>query len=110
MTFPPSAQRCSFCRRSHDEVERLIAGPDGVFICDNCVELCQRILYEESPSYQREEAPPPFVLESLPAPREIMGRLDEYVVGQEYAKRVLSVAVYNPVSYTHLTLPTNREV
>ena len=93
MTFTPNNQRCSFCRRSHDEVERLIAGPDGVFICDNCVELCQRILFEENPTYQHEGGEIDF--ESLPSPREIMAQLNEYVVGQDYAKRVLSVAVYN---------------
>ncbi|MCC6803680.1 MAG: ATP-dependent Clp protease ATP-binding subunit ClpX [Anaerolineae bacterium] len=93
MTFTPNNQRCSFCRRSHDEVERLIAGPDGVFICDNCVELCQRILFEENPTYHNEDGEIDF--ESLPSPREIMAQLDDYVVGQDYAKRVLSVAVYN---------------
>jgi ATP-dependent Clp protease ATP-binding subunit ClpX len=93
VTFTPNNQRCSFCRRSHDEVERLIAGPDGVFICDNCVELCQRILLEENSTYQHEDGE--FDFESLPSPREIMAQLNEYVVGQDYAKRVLSVAVYN---------------
>ncbi len=94
MTFTPTNQRCSFCRRSHDEVERLIAGPDGVFICDSCVELCQRILFDENPTYQREEEGE-IDFQHLPSPREIMAQLDEYVVGQDYAKRVLSVAVYN---------------
>lgn len=93
MTYPPSNQRCSFCRRTHNEVERLIAGPDGVFICDSCIELCQRILYEENTGYPQTDND--FQLEHLPAPREIMEHLNEYVVGQEYAKRVLSVAVYN---------------
>jgi len=93
VNFSPTNQRCSFCRRGHDEVERLIAGPDGVFICDNCVELCQRILFEENPNYGREELG--INLERLPLPRELMAHLDEYVVGQEHAKRVLSVAVYN---------------
>lgn len=93
MNYTPGTQRCSFCRRSHDEVDRLISGPDGVFICDNCVELCQRILFEESTTYHHDETE--FQLERLPSPREIMSHLDEYVVGQEYAKRVLSVAVYN---------------
>src|SRR5690606_3207146 len=70
-----------------------ISGPDGVFICDNCVELCQRILFEETTTYHHDETE--FQLERLPSPREIMSSLNEYVVGQEYAKRVLSVAVYN---------------
>jgi ATP-dependent Clp protease ATP-binding subunit ClpX len=86
-------QRCSFCRRSHDEVERLIAGPDGVFICDSCVELCQHILFEEN-AHQQPVATD-FQIERLLSPRELMAHLNEYVVGQEHAKRVLSVAVYN---------------
>ncbi len=86
-------QRCSFCRRSHTEVERLISGPDGVYICDNCVDLCQRILFEESAA--QHTATTDFKIERLLSPRELMTHLDEYVVGQEYAKRVLSVAVYN---------------
>lgn len=89
--FASPTQRCSFCRRSHEEVERLIAGPDGVFICDSCVELCRRILERE----KGEAHDSGFDLDHLPSPREIMTYLDEYVVGQEHAKRVLSVAVYN---------------
>jgi ATP-dependent Clp protease ATP-binding subunit ClpX len=83
--------RCSFCRRSQDEIHRLIAGPDGVFICDECVALCQEILEEEA-----EQAPPSeFKLEHIPSPREMYHDLNEWVVGQDQAKRVLSVAVYN---------------
>lgn len=85
-------QRCSFCRREHDEVERLIAGPDNVFICNYCVDLCQHILHEDNVT---QEAASEFHIERLMSPREIMTHLDEYVVGQEHAKRVLSVAVYN---------------
>ncbi|MCC6613816.1 MAG: ATP-dependent Clp protease ATP-binding subunit ClpX [Anaerolineae bacterium] len=92
MNYGSNVQRCSFCHRSHDEVDRLISGPDGVFICDNCVELCQRILYEENTTQTDDDT---FEIEHLLAPREIMNHLDEYVVGQDYAKRVLSVAVYN---------------
>jgi ATP-dependent Clp protease ATP-binding subunit ClpX len=88
-------QRCSFCRRSHDEVERLISGPDGVFICENCVELCQRILFEEGITSIAAEPEQEFSLDNLPSPRDIMSHLNEYVVGQDHAKRVLSVAVYN---------------
>ncbi|PJF40528.1 MAG: ATP-dependent Clp protease ATP-binding subunit ClpX [Chloroflexi bacterium] len=104
-------QRCSFCRRNHEEVERLIAGPDGVFICDNCVDLCQNILYEEGlhPLVAEPEFQPEFQLETLLSPREIMEHLDDYVVGQEHAKRVLSVAVYNHykrIQYGH----TNEDI
>ena len=82
---------CSFCRRSENEVNRLIAGPDSVYICDECVYLCTEILKEEVPD-SSEEA---FFLETIPSPKEIYDRLNEYVVGQDEAKRVLSVAVYN---------------
>lgn len=85
-------QQCSFCQRDSEDVERLIAGPEGICICNNCVELCQHMLAEEDArsDLQPEPAPGP-----LRPPREIMARLDEYVVGQSHAKRVLSVAVYN---------------
>ena len=95
MSFLSGSQRCSFCGRSPMEVEHLIGGPDGVYICNYCVERCQLKLLEHGAvsSY-----PPPsdgFRIERLLSPREIMAHLDEYVVGQEHAKRVLSVAVYN---------------
>ena len=85
-------QYCSFCRRGQDEVNRLIAGPDSAYICDECVHLCNEILAEEAPDSPEEEE---FFLETIPSPREIYDRLNEYVVGQDDAKRVLSVAVYN---------------
>ena len=84
--------RCSFCLRSNDEVKKLIAGPRGVYICNECVDLCTEILDEEATEDDQGE---PFVLERLPTPREITDYLDEYVIGQQRAKRVLSVAVYN---------------
>ncbi len=89
----PGEQRCSFCRRSHEEVDRLIAGPDGVFICNYCVDLCQHILIEDNAAGHKLTSE--FHLDHLMSPREIMAHLDEYVVGQDHAKRVLSVAVYN---------------
>ena len=80
---------CSFCGKSQHEVRKLIAGP-SVFICDECVELCNDIIREEvSESAQTGEST------KLPVPQEIKERLDEYVIGQEHAKKVLSVAVYN---------------
>jgi ATP-dependent Clp protease ATP-binding subunit ClpX len=79
---------CSFCGKSQRQVKKLIAGP-GVYICDECIDLCNEIIDEEL------TAPPSFDLENLPKPREIHAVLGEYVVGQEAAKRTLSVAVYN---------------
>jgi len=84
---------CSFCHRSAEEVDRLIAGPDQVYICDECVLLCVEILEEEKQQEAKEHATSGIA--DLPAPREIFGRLEEYVIGQERAKKVLSVAVYN---------------
>ncbi len=80
---------CSFCGKSQHEVRKLIAGP-SVFICDECVELCNDIIREEI-----QEKSGSAKGSKLPAPREINGILDEYVVGQFHAKKVLSVAVYN---------------
>ena len=80
---------CSFCGKSQHEVRKLIAGP-SVFICDECVELCNDIIREEvSDGAQSGDG------DKLPVPAEINGILDEYVIGQEHAKKVLSVAVYN---------------
>jgi ATP-dependent Clp protease ATP-binding subunit ClpX len=79
---------CSFCGKSQRQVKKLIAGP-GVYICDECIDLCNEIIDEEL------SAAPSFDLENLPKPREIYQVLDEYVVGQDASKRTLSVAVYN---------------
>jgi len=79
---------CSFCGKSQRQVKKLIAGP-GVYICDECIDLCNEIIDEEL------TAAPSFDIEALPKPREIYDVLDEYVVGQEESKRTLSVAVYN---------------
>jgi ATP-dependent Clp protease ATP-binding subunit ClpX len=82
--------KCSFCGKSQKQVQQLIAGP-GVYICDECVELCNEII-EERLSESSEETSHEF---DLPKPKEIFGFLEEYVIGQEQAKRALAVAVYN---------------
>ncbi|MHB9144070.1 MAG: ATP-dependent protease ATP-binding subunit ClpX [Symbiobacteriia bacterium] len=80
--------KCSFCGKFQDQVKRLVAGP-GVYICDECIELCNEIIEEEL----NEEVD--FELKDIPKPAEIKDILDEYVIGQERAKKVLAVAVYN---------------
>ena len=82
---------CSFCGKSQHEVKKLIAGP-SVFICDECIELCNDIIRDEAPS---EGTGARAQRSDLPVPTEIKGTLDQYVIGQESAKRTLSVAVYN---------------
>ncbi|HET7010812.1 MAG TPA: ATP-dependent Clp protease ATP-binding subunit ClpX [Anaerolineales bacterium] len=86
-----ASRRCSFCSRGEQEVHRLISGPDGVFICNECVDLCRDIIDGDGRHLGSTSA---YVRPALP-PQQIYAKLEEYVVGQEHAKRVLSVAVYN---------------
>ncbi|MGM0438382.1 MAG: ATP-dependent Clp protease ATP-binding subunit ClpX [Bacillota bacterium] len=80
--------KCSFCGKSQDQVKKLVAGP-GVYICDECIELCNEIIEEELNDDLE------FTLQNIPKPKEIKDILDQYVIGQERAKKTLSVAVYN---------------
>ena len=96
-------EMCSFCNRSQEQVNRLIAGPDQVYICDECVELCREILEQEAGTPVGET----LSIESLP-PKEIYRRLNQYVVGQERAKKVLSVAVYNHYKRIQNRAPTDE--
>ena len=94
---------CSFCGKSQRQVKKLIAGP-GVYICDECIDLCNEIIDEEL------VAPPAFDISDLPKPREIYSVLDEYVIGQENAKRTLSVAVYNHYKRVQMMAVDDAEI
>ena len=89
----PKSVRCSFCGKSQESVKKIVAGP-GVYICDECVDLCTSIIAAEV--YEDEEVGYTLNdLDKIPSPKEIKKILDDYVIGQEEAKRTLSVAVYN---------------
>ena len=83
--------RCSFCGKSQDQVQRLIAGPGGVYICDECIDLCQEIIEEE----QNTVTKPRLQTGKIPPPKKMYEQLSQYVIGQERAKKTLAVAVYN---------------
>ena len=98
--------RCSFCQKTEDQVRKLIAGPDGAYICDECVGICSEIMEEEFGGYDQED-----ILGSeinLMKPEEIHAILDDYVIGQDEAKKALSVAVYN--HYKRVTASKNLDV
>ncbi len=82
---------CSFCRKSYRDVGPLVEGPGDVYICGDCIELCQSILDQE----RRRRGTSKQLFSDVPTPREIVGQLDEYVIGQEHTKRVLAVAVHS---------------
>ncbi|NLY53322.1 MAG: ATP-dependent Clp protease ATP-binding subunit ClpX [Firmicutes bacterium] len=86
--------KCSFCGKSQDQVKKLVAGP-GVYICDECIELCMEIVQEES-LHEKE-----LDLKEVPKPKEIKAVLDQWVIGQDSAKKILSVAVYNHYKRIH---------
>ncbi len=97
---PDMKVRCSFCNKTQDQVRKMIAGPTGVYICDECVDLCTDIIEEE---FEDEEQFEPGLDINLLKPVQIKEFLDDYVIGQEMAKKVLSVAVYN--HYKRVTAP-----
>jgi ATP-dependent Clp protease ATP-binding subunit ClpX len=97
--------KCSFCGRVQEEVKKLIAGPT-VYICDECVGLCNEIIADELKLEEAEAAD--YVLPKLPTPKEIKESLDDYVIGQEQAKKVLSVAVYN--HYKRINAPVDPDM
>src|SRR3954449_680584 len=80
---------CSFCGKNQDQVKKLIAGPGAVYICDECVELCREIIEEEGGPAKAKTG------QKVPPPKTLYEQLSEYVIGQDQAKKILSVAVYN---------------
>ena len=86
--------RCSFCGKTQDEVMRLVEGP-GVYICDSCIDFCANLLFDDENAYNEKKAPKKQPEKHLPKPIEIKALLDEYVIGQDDAKKTLAVAVYN---------------
>ena len=96
--------RCSFCNKTQDQVRKLIAGPNGAYICEECVDICAEIIEEE---FQDEQESGEFEINLL-KPQEIKEFLDDYVIGQEEAKKVLSVAVYN--HYKRVTASRDLDV
>jgi ATP-dependent Clp protease ATP-binding subunit ClpX len=95
--------KCSFCGKTQDQVRRLVAGP-GVYICDECIELCQEIIEEEFEDASELD------LKDIPKPAEIKQVLDQYVIGQERAKKVLAVAVYNHYKRINSEVKSNDDV
>lgn len=99
---------CSFCGKTSDQVRRLLSGPNGVYICDECIELCSEILDEELEASGEYEDNANDI--KLLKPKEIKKFLDEYVIGQEEAKKVLSVAVYNHYKRIKSGINTDVEI
>ncbi len=101
--------RCSFCGKQRNEVRKLIAGPN-VYICNECVELCREIVQEDMRYEQANEQQSAYVKEDIPKPQEIVAALDQYVIGQQDAKKALAVAVYNHYKRIRLMGNKNEDV
>ncbi len=104
-TKPPRRPACSFCGKSEKNARNLISGPEGIFICDECVQLCDAMIAQQMPAAKSETTSG--ITNRILKPHEIKARLDEYVIGQEHAKKVLSVAVHN--HYKRLTDTTFKD-
>ena len=97
-SYGDNEMHCSFCGKSRSQVSKLIQGPGGVYICDECVHACSQMIDEADGSVAMDEdteEESPLPLKELPTPHQIYDELSQYVIGQEAAKRAMSVAVYN---------------
>src|ERR1044071_3590611 len=96
--------QCSFCAKSQDQVKKLIAGPGAVYICDECVELCREIIEEEGGPAKAKTG------QKVPPPKTLYEQLSEYVIGQDQAKKILSVAVYNHYKRVNANTGSTTEI
>ncbi len=101
--------RCSFCGKTQDEVTRLVEGP-GVYICDSCINFCSSLLFDDETAYKQKNKNKKPTEKVLPKPTEIKALLDEYVIGQDDAKKTLAVAVYNHYKRVYKTVPDDVEL
>ena len=101
--------RCSFCGKTQDEVNRLIEGP-GVYICDSCINFCSSLLFDDENAYKEKKKNKKQTEKVLPKPKEIKALLDEYVIGQDEAKKTLSVAVYNHYKRVYKNADSDVEI
>ena len=100
-TTPPNEPRCSFCGKTETQANQLVSGPDGVHICDECIATCNEMMAQNAIEQVRED-------ERLLTPQEIKARLDEYVIGQDEAKKILAVAVHNHYKRVFTPTPQGR--
>lgn len=98
--------KCSFCGKSDSEVEQMVSGPNGIFICNDCIDICNEILEEQ---ISKEGGNDDYLVALMP-PQDIKARLDEYIIGQDRAKKVLSVAVYNHYKRINSRFDKNSDV
>ena len=103
MAFGRNIKRCSFCGKEADEKRLLVEGPGSIFICNQCIEICQGIMSEKSLDV------PSIEMNDVPTPKEFKEHLDQYVIGQDYAKKALSVAVYNHYKRMSLGRKTSKD-
>ncbi|MEG1608909.1 MAG: AAA family ATPase, partial [Clostridia bacterium] len=97
--------KCSFCGKQESEVEQMVSGPNGIYICNECIDICNEILEEKSEKDSKDD----FCV-ALMSPQAIKEKLDDYIVGQEKAKKVLSVAVYNHYKRINSRFDKNSDV